>query len=204
VASDRSFAEIVSLACHDLRTPLAAVHGFARTIDRLEPLQERTQHFVGLMVEGSGEMADLLERLALVARIERGAYDPHLREVDSLELVRAAAALVHAGEVSVTGEGATVHLDPDPTERSIAAFLTCALRYGDDGPIECSVRGPVLAIAPVTRDSGPVLVGEDLRDFGAAAARIHVEALGGSVTLTEDALRIELPSISEDGTAAGP
>src|SRR5215471_11026002 len=30
------FARLVSLACHDLRTPLATVHGFARTLARVE------------------------------------------------------------------------------------------------------------------------------------------------------------------------
>jgi signal transduction histidine kinase len=204
VASDRSFAQIVSLACHDLRTPLAAVHGFARTIDRLEPLQERTQHFVGLMVEGSGEMAELLERLALVARIERGVYEPALRDVDSLELVRTAAGLVRAGDVSVAGEGGSVHVDPDQTERSLTAFLTCAVRHGSGDRVECSVDGPVLAIAPVTTESGPILLGEDLRDFGAAAARIHVEALGGSVSVAEQTLRVELPTTSGGETAGDP
>jgi K+-sensing histidine kinase KdpD len=204
VASDRSFAQIVSLACHDLSTPLAAVHGFARTIDRLEPLQERTQRYVGLMVEGSGEMAELLERLALIARIERGVYEPALQEVDSIDLVRTAAGLVHAGEVSVTGDGGSVYVDPGPTERSLAAFLTCAVRHGNADRVECAVRGPVLLVLPVTEESGPILLGEDLRDFGAAAARIHVEALGGSVAVAEEALRVELPPTSGGGTAAGP
>src|SRR6187551_558776 len=86
MAADRFFAQIVSLACHDLRTPLATVHGFARTIERLEPLQARTKRYVGMMVDGSGQMAELLERLALIARIERGVYEPALRAVDTLEL----------------------------------------------------------------------------------------------------------------------
>ena len=194
MATDRSFAQVVSLACHDLRTPLATVHGFARTIERLEPLQERTRRYVGLMVEGSGQIADLLERLALIARIERGAYEPALQAVDSLELARTAAGFVDAGEVSVTGEGETVELDPAATERSIAAFLTCAIRHGDSDRVECAVNRRELAITPVTDESGPILLGEDLRDFGAVAARIHVEALGGSVSVQEDALRIVLPS----------
>ena len=34
---ENSFPRVVSLACHDLRTPLATVHGFARTlVDRPE------------------------------------------------------------------------------------------------------------------------------------------------------------------------
>jgi signal transduction histidine kinase len=204
VASDRTFAQLVSLACHDLRTPLAAVHGFARTIDRLEPLQARTRRYIGIMVEGSGQLAQLLERLALIARIERGAYQPALQQLDSLELAQKAAELVAAGEVRVAGEGETVEVDPAPTEQTVAAFLTCALRHGDSEELDCAVRGRELSIRPVTGELAAILLGEDLRDFGAAAARIHVEALGGSVAVQDDALLVRLPPISEAGTAAGP
>ncbi len=55
----------------------------------------------------------------------------------------------------------------------------------------------------MTGESGRILLGEDLRDFGAAAAGIHVEALGGSVAVEEDALVVRLPT-SGGATAAGP
>ena len=151
MAADRFFAEVVSLACHDLRTPLATVHGFARTIERLEPEDERAGRYVGLIVEGSGQMAALLERLALVARIERGTYEPPRRTVDSLELASAAAALVRAGDVSVSGTGAPVEVDPDPTERSVRRLLSrarCGMAALD--PLPCDGRGPELEIGPVS------------------------------------------------------
>jgi signal transduction histidine kinase len=36
---DTEFARLVSLACHDVRTPLATVHGFVRTLERQLELQ---------------------------------------------------------------------------------------------------------------------------------------------------------------------
>ena len=38
VTDDTHFPRLVSLACHDLRTPLATVYGFARTISRAQGL----------------------------------------------------------------------------------------------------------------------------------------------------------------------
>ena len=192
MATDRSFAQVVSLACHDLRTPLATVHGFARTIERFEPADERTERYIGLIVDGSGQVVDLLERLALLARIERGAYEPAVRTVDSLELARTAAAAVDAGDVTVSGAGTDVEVDPAEVERSLQAFLTCAIRHGDSDSVACAVSGYELAISPVTQESGPILLGEDLRDFGAAAARMHVEALGGSVAVEGDRMAVRL------------
>ena len=111
---------------------------------------------------------------------------------------------VAAGDVSVTGEGVKIQVDPAPTEESIAAFLTCALRHGDADRLECTVRGRELRITPVTDAAGAILLADDLRDFGAAAARIHVEALGGTVAVEGGALLVGLPATSAAGTDAGP
>ena len=36
MTEETTFSKLVGLACHDLRTPLATVYGFARTITRTE------------------------------------------------------------------------------------------------------------------------------------------------------------------------
>jgi signal transduction histidine kinase len=203
MAAVPNFASLVTLACHDLRTPLATVHGFARTLDRVEPLQERARRYLGLMADASEEMADLLDRLALVARIESGRYEPVVQTADSLELARSAAGQVKAGPVEIRGEGVPVEVDREWTERSLAAYAQCAIRHGDSDRIAIEVRGAELHYAPVTAESGPVLLGDELRDLGAAAARRLVEALGGSVSVSGDSLVVALPT-SAGATAAGP
>jgi hypothetical protein len=45
----------------------------------------------------------------------------------------------------------------------------------------------------VTAASGPVLLGQDLRDLGAAVAVLLFEALGGSVAMDGDAVVVSLP-----------
>src|ERR687888_565805 len=88
---DTSFARLVSLACHDLRTPLATVHGFARTIARTADLGEPTNRYVGMIETASGQMADLLDQLGLAARIEAGRYEPTPTAVEPRELASARA-----------------------------------------------------------------------------------------------------------------
>ena len=53
--------------------------------------------------------------------------------------------------------------------------------------------GPEVTIAPITPASAPVVLGEDLRDLGAAVAVHLVRALGGSVSLEEETLHVRLP-----------
>src|SRR5439155_17736259 len=91
MAEDTAFPRLVSLACHDLRTPLATVSGFAKTLTRAGSLAEPADRYVAMIETAAGQMAELLDELGLVARIEAGPYDPALRATDTLELAQAAA-----------------------------------------------------------------------------------------------------------------
>jgi signal transduction histidine kinase len=193
LATDRTFPALVNLACHDLRTPLATVRGFAKTLVRLEPLTERTAKHLKMIEEAAGQMSSQLEQLALVSRIEEGKYDPTLQQVDSLELARAAGAKIADGSFAVGGLGSPVTVDVEAVERALAAFADCALRHGGLERVALQVEGAEIRISPTTVESAPVLIGEELRDLGSAAAHRLVEALGGSVSLDEDALLVRLP-----------
>jgi signal transduction histidine kinase len=203
LTSDPRFPSLVSLACHDLRTPLATVHGFARTLERIEPLSERTLSYIGMIEAASAEMVVLLDELALVARIEGSRYEPILVTADSLELVRAAAEAVDAGKVAVDGRGADVDVDREPATRAIAAFATCALRHGALDRVAYAVDGPELRLSPVAEDVGPILLGENMRDLGAATASRLVRATGGSVSVDGETLTVRLAT-SAAGTNGGP
>ena len=86
MTDDADFARLVSLACHDLRTPLATVFGFARTLERGDGLDERSRRFLGMISEASDQMAGMLDELGTAARIEAGRWEPGLVEADTLEL----------------------------------------------------------------------------------------------------------------------
>jgi hypothetical protein len=53
-------------------------------------------------------------------------------------------------------------------------------------------EGPSLTLSPVTPASAPVLLGEDLRDLGAAVAVQVLRALGGDVAVDGETARISL------------
>ena len=178
------FASLVSLACHDLRTPLATVHGFAQTLLRLDQLEpEKTERYLGLIESASAELAELLDLLALAARIEGGRYEPVAREANSLELAPEGA----------TGTGATVLVDPEPIERALSALARAAARHGGVD-VSVSVDGPRIVIEPVVERAAPVVLGDDQKDLGAAVAVRLVRALGGEVGLEGERLTVTLPT----------
>ena len=86
-----------------------------------------------------------------------------------------------------------VRVDLEATERGISALAQCALRHGGIDIVDVSAAGPELAIAPITPASAPVVLGEDLRDLGAAVAVSLVRALGGTIALDGETLRVRLP-----------
>jgi signal transduction histidine kinase len=192
LADDSEFARLVSLACHDLRTPLATVHGFATTLERGGDLKPPADRYVEMINAASAQLAELLDELSLVARIESGRYDPTLHEAETLELAEAAAARLGEDRVRVTGSGAKLETDPVAVERGLAALFQSALRHGGLDSVEVEVDGAEIRLSRVTPASAPVVLGEDLRDLGAAVAVRLVTRLGGSVSVDGETLKIEL------------
>jgi signal transduction histidine kinase len=192
VSENDAFARLVSLACHDLRTPLATVHGFATTLVRGGGLEPPADRYVEMIDAASAQLAELIEELSLAARIESGRYDPTPKEADTLELAQAAAARLGEDRVHVSGAGAAVETDAEAVERGLAALFQSALRHGGFERVEAEVVGSEIRLSPVTAASAPVVLGDDLRDLGAAVAVQLVRRLGGSVTVAAETLTISL------------
>jgi signal transduction histidine kinase len=193
VPADSSFARLVSLACHDVRTPLATVHGFVKTLERTVELDAPADRYVEMIDAASVQMAELLEELSLAARIEAGRYDPVLREANTLTVALGAVERLGEDRVVVSGEGTVVQTDEAALTRGVSALAQSALRHGGLDEVSVVVRGNEIDIAPVTAASAKVVLGEDLRDLGAAVAVRLLDALGGGVSLDGETLTVRVP-----------
>ena len=201
-------ADFVSLVSHELRSPMAAVIGSARTLQQrwreLKP--DQRDSFLALIADETNRLATLIADVLDTSRIEAGTFSYSFADVDVGELVRevAATAAVGQDEVPVT---ATI-VDPIPTIRGdrerlrqvIANLIDNAVKYSPAGvPVEVSaamVNGR--AVIDVS-DRGPGIASEDqtliFQKFGRARtgktmpgtglglfiARSIVEAHGGSL-----------------------
>jgi signal transduction histidine kinase len=192
--SDTSFPRLVSLAAHDLRTPLATINGFAQTLARTGALEPPGDRYVDMIVQASRQLAELLDELGLAARIEGDRYEPNLQPIDTLELARAAQEELGEERVNVAGGGGSVHVDVEATRRGVAALVQAALRHGGLEEVVVTADGQAIAIRPVTESSGAVVTGADLRDLGAAVAVRLIVELGGSVELDGDSVVVRLPA----------
>jgi signal transduction histidine kinase len=176
------FDRAVSLACHDLRTPLATVAGFAKTLIRTGELDEREGRYVGMIDAAADQMTVLLDELGRLARIEGGRYEPGLIGADTLEL---------AGP-DATGAGTEIETDAPALSRALEALAIAAARHGGIERAVWTVDGRRLELAPVNADAAPIVLADDPRDFGALVARRVIQALGGSLELQGETLRVVL------------
>jgi signal transduction histidine kinase len=194
------FARIVTLACHDLRTPLATVRGFAKTLQRTAPEEGPEGRYLELIDAASAELAHLLDLLGLAARVETGRHELTPVDADTAEIARAVAEETE-GVVEVVGEGEKASLDAALVQQALAAYARCALRHGGLERVELRVDGLRYALAPIDETLGTILVGDDLKDLGAAACTRILRVLGGSVEVAGGALLVAPPVGSGTATS---
>jgi len=167
------------------------VSGFARTLQRT-PLGDPQDKYVEMMVAASNQLAELLEDVGLVARIESGRWEPNVQKIDSLELARNAADAVEGARAD--GSGGPVRIDRDGAETALRQLARCAVRHGGLKELDVHVAGAEIAISPITDGAAPILLGKEARDLGALIALRIVHALGGTVELDGGRLLVRLPA----------
>lgn len=194
MTDSQRFPELVSLACHDLRTPLATVAGFAATLVRMGDIDEQRLRYLTLIEAAATQLGEIVDDLGVVARIEGGRFEPAGEPVDSLDLVTMAAEELGNGSMRVSGSGAAVQVDRELGIRAVCSMVTAARRHGGVESVEVTVDGTGVQLSPVNEETAAIVRGDDLRDLAAAAGRWSLEAQGATVTARDGALLIALPS----------
>jgi signal transduction histidine kinase len=192
MADDMRLARIVSIAAHDLLTPLATVYGFARTLDRME-LEEPAARYVQMIEAASDQLRELVGELSLLGRIHSGRYTPMLEEGDTLELAQWVATELPE-RVEASGDGAAVLMDREATPVAVSHLAKAASRHGGIDSVSLIVRGRELEISPLGKHAAGVVTGVELRELGAAVAVDHLRALGVAVVAEDERLLIRFPA----------
>ena len=198
----QSFARLVSLACHDLRTPLTAIGGFAQTLARIGTLDERSSRFIEHIAHGAAELGEVIDRLSLIARVEDGRFQPVLEPADTLALAHAVRDQLGADAVAVEGSGGIILADPETTVSALVALGASALRHGGLEQIRLAAASATLRLTPLSDAVGAILLGPDPRDLGAACGSRLLGAVGASLEVGHGSLEIGFRT-AEDHSEAG-
>ncbi len=162
-------ADFVSLVSHELRSPMAAVIGSARTLQarwrELRP--EQREAFLAVIADETTRLAALVGDVLDTSRIEAGTFGYRFGDVDLAEVLRdsIAAAEIGQDEVRLSTELPTalpcVRGDAERLRQLVDNLISNAIKYSDSG-------GEVTVEAGA--DDGHVIV--HVRDAGPG---IHAE-----------------------------
>jgi signal transduction histidine kinase len=204
-------ADFVSLVSHELRSPMAAVIGAARTLQgRWRELSaDQRQSFLALIGDETSRLASLISDVLDTSRIEAGTFSYAFTEVDVAELLRGVVAGAELGQDEVrlrtelVGTIPSVRGDRERLRQVIQNLVDNAVKYSAAGG---EVRVVASAFDGLIRidveDDGPGVPLEDqeliFEKFGRSSAgggakpgtglglfiaRSIVEAHGGSVVV---------------------
>ena len=156
--ADRLKNDFVSIASHELRTPISVVHGIATTLHaRIDDLRgEQVHALLGTLVQQTDRLRDLADQLLDLSGIESGAasFAERFHPRERLDELVPRIAGERAADVHVlVDEDTQLVADPIAFERVAANLILNALRYGA-APVEVRCQdGPRFRF--LVEDRGP-------------------------------------------------
>lgn len=161
-------SEFVNTVSHDLRAPLTLMRGYATMISMVGALNEQQKDFVSKILDSIDGMAELVENLLDLGRIEAG-FGLNLQEVEVGELLDDVVSTYRpnavnkqvALEVELAEGLDPVRADPTLLRQAIANLIDNAIKY--------TPGGGTVKISAEERD-GRLLVQVDDSGVGVAPA----------------------------------
>jgi signal transduction histidine kinase len=202
--ADRAKSDFVSTASHELRSPVAVVHGLASTLHlrSSELVPEQVRELAGALHAQSARLLGLIDQLLDLSRAESGSLAVRRRRFAARDWLASLLARLDpdvSDKVEIRIDPRLeLETDPDALERVVGNLVVNAVRHG---------RPPVVVrvvdtcdFRLVVEDAGdgidPALAGEVFNRFtrgegsrqagrgaglGLSIARSYAEALGGSL-----------------------
>lgn len=146
---DRQKSEFLSIASHQLRTPLASIRGYASLMieGSYGPLNESLAEPLRIIFASSGRMAETVEDFLNVSRIEQGRMDYRFQRMDVTKLTEqvvnelTVAAQTKGLDLTFSTQkgGFFAIIDPTKIQHVISNIIDNAIKYTPRGSIAVAV-----------------------------------------------------------------
>jgi two-component system OmpR family sensor kinase len=207
---EQQMRQFIADAGHELRTPLTVVMGYLEMLQKGSiDDRESVARVVGTMLGESRRMRAAIEKLILLARLERPAA-PNVERIDAAEIAahvaKALEPIAGTGRIAVTG-APSAPLDGDEGElyEALKNVVENAVRYAPESPVTVAVANEDSSVRIDVEDRGPGMGPREVEHafdrfyrggarnadgdpiegsgLGLAIAKRAVERAGGSVSL---------------------
>jgi two-component system sensor histidine kinase KdpD len=205
---DEVRSALLAAVGHDLRTPLAGIKAAVSTLRQDDVAWSPEEHaeLLATIEESADQLAELLENLLDMSRLQAGVMSVQLRDVALEEVVLGALPRSdeHRVEVNIPDDLPLVSADPGLLDRAIANLAANALRFSPtDRPVAITAdaaydlvrlhiadHGPGIPTADHERIFAPFQrLGDHSRSnglgLGLAISRGFVEAMGGGISASD-------------------
>jgi len=201
--NEMQMRQFIADAGHELRTPLTVVMGYLGILQQ-GAVGDATglAHVYETMLGESRRMRDAIDKLILLARLERPAA-PRTERVDAAAIANRAADALEplAGDrirVRIESAAGVVEADEDELYEAIKNVIENAIRYAPESPVTVDVSGANEHVNVTVQDQGPGMDSQDLEHafdrfyrggtrggegsgLGLAIAKRAVERIGGTI-----------------------
>jgi PAS domain S-box-containing protein len=131
---------------HEIRTPLASILGFAEVL--VEETEGKQREFAELIEQGGERLADTLDSVLDLARLEAGGFEPDLETVSAQDVMQDAADLYapmaeEAGlafEMENPEEELRFRADRAGVGRMVANLLSNAIKFTKKGHVRLAAE----------------------------------------------------------------
>jgi two-component system sensor histidine kinase KdpD len=168
--NDEMKTALLRSVSHDLRTPLTAILSATATLDPETPDPEQIGEIREIVLEAATRLAELVEKLLDLSRLQSGATEAKVRAYSLEEVIGEAVEQVAAEprliSVALADDLPLLAGDPGQLERAFANLIENAVRYSAGKPV--SIRARVVGGRVRVRivDQGPgIRAGELERIF---------------------------------------
>jgi two-component system, OmpR family, sensor histidine kinase KdpD len=156
--ADVAKTAVLHAISHDLRSPLTAITTAASGLDDPRVGAEDRAELVGVVRHESARLAQLVDDLLDLSRVQAGAVNPRLDWLDVHEVVERAAAQVDGAPVSIElpADLPLVRADASQMERVFLNLLDNAARFSPPGrPVRVTGGARSGSVVVRVSDEGP-------------------------------------------------
>mgnify|MGYP001087431290 CR=1 FL=1 len=170
---DVAKSEFISIASHQLRTPLSAIKGYVSLMleGSYGTVNAKMQDVLDKVYLINGHLASLVDDLLDITRIESGKVEYHFAptrlELIVSEIADMFAVLARSKGLSLEVRLPKKHLPAIPIDESkmrevISNLIDNALKYTGQGGVTVSLEGNAQVVRLVVEDTGPGIASEDM------------------------------------------
>lgn len=184
---DRMKDDFISMASHELKSPLTAIKGYAELLNegiKEEDYEKKKEHirYVNNIRISVARLRDLVEDILDVSRLEQNRLPIDLENIDIAEIVRGVSdeMSISADEkklelVNMIDGSLEVVADRDRTKQILVNLVSNAIKYTPSGKIEIKRKEDAGFVYVTVADTGLGMSAESMKNLFSKFYRIRTD-----------------------------